>query len=106
MVWNTTFVPYYSNYNITAKAGPVPFEFNVADNTLVYNGYVRIRIMGDVDDSGVVDMRDVSLVTNAYGSHSIDPPPSKYSLLLDLNRDGRIDLRDIGIVCANYMKHA
>jgi len=104
--WNTTLVPYYSNYNITAEAGPVPFEFNLGDNTLQMVGYVRIRIMGDIDDNGVVDMRDISAVTNAYGSHADDPPPTKYNLYLDLNRDRRIDLRDIGIVCNNFMKHA
>jgi hypothetical protein len=98
--WNTTTVPYYYNYSLSVTAGPVPYEFNLADNTLT-EGYVRVRIMGDENGDGVVDMRDISNVCTAYGTY---PGKPKWDFYADFNRDGRIDLRDIGIACANFGK--
>ena len=101
IVWNTTGVPCCHNYTISATAGPVPYEFNLSDNTLT-DGKVKIRVMGDANGDGVVDMRDIGIVCNAYGSNSKKPNWNPY---LDFNRDKRVDLRDIGICCNNYLKH-
>lgn len=98
--WDTTGVPYCTNYSLSITAGPVPFEFNLADNTLA-EGYVKVRIMGDVNGDGVVDMRDISEVCNAYAA---TPDRPKWNFYADFNRDGRVDLRDIGIACANFGK--
>jgi len=101
IVWNTTGVPCCHNYTISATAGPVPYEFNLSDNSLT-DGKVKIRVMGDANGDGVVDMRDIGIVCNAYGSNPTKPNWNPY---LDFNRDNRVDLRDIGIVCNNYLKH-
>ena len=100
IVWDTKNVPPCHNYTITAMAGPVPYEFNLSDNTFE-NGKVKIRIMGDVNGDGVVDMRDISELCNRYGAKPGEP---RWDYYCDLNRDGRIDLRDIGICCSNFMK--
>jgi hypothetical protein len=98
--WDTTLVPYCHNYSLSVTAGPVPYEFNLADNTLA-EGYVKVRIMGDENGDGVVDMRDISDVCNAYAAFTGSP---KWNFYADFNRDGRIDLRDIGTACANFGK--
>ncbi len=98
--WNTKNVPYCHNYTISATAGPVPYEFDLSDNNFT-DGKVKIRIMGDVNGDGIVDMRDINEVCSRYGAKPGDP---KWEYFYDLNRDGRIDLRDIGLCCTNFMK--
>ena len=60
------------------------------------------RLLGDVDDDGRVDMRDVGLACGAFGSCAGSP---KYNVMADVNLDLRIDLGDIGIICLNFGKH-
>jgi len=100
IAWNTTGVPCCHNYTISASAGPVPYEFNLADNSRD-DGKVKIRIMGDINGNGIVDMLDIGLACDAYGSF---PGDSNWNFYADLNRDGTVDLRDIGITCNNYMR--
>jgi len=100
--WNTTNVPYCQNYTLKAVASTVPGEVNTANNGLVY-GQVNVRIMGDVDGNGIVNMRDIQVVCLAFGAHLGHP---KWSFDADLDQNGRVDMRDIGIVCVNFMKTA
>jgi hypothetical protein len=104
IAWNTKNVAACHNYTISATAGPVPYEFNTADNTLT-DGKVKIRIMGDVNGDGIVDMRDINYVCNHYGGQPRGSSKSLWDPLADFNRDGRIDLRDIGICCNNFQRH-
>ena len=101
VIWNTTGVPYCHNYTISATAGPVPYEFNLGDNTLT-DGNVKVRIMGDVNGDGTVDMRDINEVCNAYGAY---PGHPRWNLYADFDRNGRVDMRDIGTVCAFFGQH-
>ena len=100
IAWNTTDAPPCHNYTISATASSVPYEFDLLDNTLT-DGEVRIRIMGDVDGDGIVNMRDIQIICDAYGSSPERPEWNPYA---DLNRDRRIDLRDIGLSAINYQK--
>lgn len=100
IAWDTSSVTPCHNYTISATALPVPNEFDLGDNTLA-DGEVKIRIMGDLDDNGVVDMKDINIVVDAYGAYAGSP---KWNFYADLNRDGRIDLRDIGICANNFQK--
>jgi hypothetical protein len=101
IMWDTTGVEWCHNYTITATAGPVPFEFNLGDNTFE-DGKVKVRIPGDVNGDGVVDMRDIGELTNAYGA---TPDRPNWIFYGDMNRDRRIDLRDIGIACTFFAQH-
>ncbi len=96
--WSTVGVPWYHNYSLSVTVGPVPYETNLSDNNLT-QGYVKVRIPGDVNDDGVVDMRDINEVCVAFGSY---PGGPKWNFYADFNRDGRIDLRDIGLACAFF----
>ena len=95
LVWDTTGVPFCHNYSLSAFAGPVPYEFNLGDNALT-EGYVKVRIMGDVNGDGKVDMRDIGEIGNAFGSY---PGHPKWIFMGDLTRDNRIDMRDIATAC-------
>jgi hypothetical protein len=100
IVWDTAGEAPCHNYTISAMAGPVPYEINTGDNSLT-DGTVKIRIMGDINGDGTVDMRDIGLICDSYGAFLEDP---RYSVYVDLNRDERVDLRDIGICCFNYLR--
>ncbi len=58
-----------------------------------------VKLEGDVDGNGKVDMADVALACTAFGSFIGN---SKYSIAADVNLDLRIDLRDLGIVCSDF----
>lgn len=52
--------------------------------------------LGDVNCDGVVNMVDIGIIVDAYGT----TPPSDSRA--DLNRDGKVNVVDIGIVIDNY----
>jgi parallel beta-helix repeat protein len=60
-----------------------------------------IFIDGDVNYDGVVDMVDIDLCCDSFGSHPENP---KWNSHCDINEDSTVDMRDIGIACRNYMK--
>lgn len=52
--------------------------------------------LGDVNRDGTVNITDIGLIVDAYGTQ----PPS--DARADLNNDGRVNIIDIGIVIDNY----
>jgi hypothetical protein len=104
--WNTTGVPcghnyVYYDYIISAKAGPVPYEFNLSDNSRT-DGHVTIRVTGDVDGNGKVDILDVYALVLIFRSY---PGKPKWNPLGDLNRDNMIDIIDINRAVINFNRH-
>jgi len=99
--WNTTNVPCGQNYTIKAFASNVLGESNMANNVLI-DGQVKVRVMGDVNGDGVVNMRDVHIVCLAFGSQT---GFLGWNFDVDFDQNGRIDMRDIGLACANFMRH-
>jgi parallel beta-helix repeat protein len=96
--WNTTDVQPCIYYTIKAEASEVPYEIDTDDNTYI-GGTVKIKLPGDVNGDGVVDIWDLSFVAMAYGTLESEP---EYEPEADLNRDGIVDMRDIFIVAKNY----
>ena len=82
-VWKTTGVPYCHNYTMTAVA-TIPADNNPADNVLA-GGNVKVRIMGDIDGDGIVDMTDVAMAAAALGSY---PGHPRWNPDCDINGDG------------------
>jgi len=70
--WNTTGLTPCSNFTIWAKAGEVPYELNI-DNNIFTDGWVKIKILGDINGDGAVDLYDAVLLCTAYGSREGDP---------------------------------
>jgi subtilisin family serine protease len=98
-VWNTTGVVFGRNYTITAVA-TIPHDINPANNVLA-GGKIKLRILGDVNDDGKVNLADVFGVALAFGSRVGEP---RYNKNLDINNDGKIDLKDYFAVCLNFGK--
>jgi len=99
VTWNTTDYT-CGNYTIWAVAGPVPYETNLDDNTF-WGGSVMLKLLGDIDGNGVVNMTDVVLVVQAFGTYE---GHERWNPEADLNFDGKVDMKDIIIVLSNFGK--
>ena len=101
-VWNTTTVPpnYSHNYTISAAIPPLLGEINVANNNMT-GGTVMIKLMGDTNGNGIVDMDDIIVALNAFGSY---PKHPRWNPETDLDLDNRITIADIVIVLMNLGK--
>jgi uncharacterized protein (DUF2141 family) len=60
---------------------------------------VTVRIPGDINGDGIVDMRDMKIVQDAFGSVPGNP---RWNPIADLNGDGRVDMLDLFIVQKHY----
>jgi len=96
--WNLASVSPCRNYTMWAEASQVVGEIDVEDNIMVY-GEVYVRLMGDVDGNGVVNILDISAVAIAFGADLSSP---KYQKYLDFNLDGVINIIDIAAAAANF----
>jgi len=88
------------NYTISAKAGSVPYEIDLSDNNLT-DGSIKVKIMGDADGDGKVDMKDVGAVVDAFGSY---PGHPRWNPNADMNGSGFVDMKDVGLTVANFGK--
>jgi parallel beta-helix repeat protein len=99
-IWNTIDVQPCMNYTITAEASVLPGESDTADNTYI-DGNVQVKIPGDINGDGIVDVKDLSIVSIAYGSLEGEPD---YDPIADLNNDGIVDMKDLTTVGRNLGK--
>ena len=61
--------------------------------------YHKISLVGDINEDGVVDVFDISIVSMAFGSFAGSP---QYNPDADLNVDGIVDMIDLSLVAINY----
>ncbi|MDH7477397.1 MAG: CARDB domain-containing protein [Candidatus Bathyarchaeota archaeon] len=98
--WNTeTAMPCHA-YTITAIADTVPDETNV-DNNVFTDGLVKIKLLGDMDGDGKVDIKDLVLLIKAFGSY---PGHLRWNSNADFNSDSRIDIKDLILLVKNFGK--
>ncbi len=98
-VWDTTGVPYCHNYTLTAVA-TIPADNNPADNTLG-GGPVKVRILGDMNGDGSVDIYDAITFANYFGSKKGD---ARWNADADINRDGKTDILDAIVIAEHFGK--
>ena len=98
--WNTTDMQPCVHYTIKAEASIVSDELQTSDNTFI-DGKVKVKMMGDINGDGVINVYDLSLVAKAYGSLIGEP---EYNPETDLNKDDRVDIRDLAVVGKYYGK--
>ena len=98
--WNTKNVTACHNYIISAEATQVPYEMNIADNFLQDEG-VKVKLMGDIDGDGKVDIFDAVVLANAAGSHY---GYSRWNPDADLDRNKYIDIFDAVLLSSNSGK--
>jgi hypothetical protein len=101
--WDTKGVKaYYSGYNITAVADISPVvDSDLTNNILQSPLKVQVRILGDVDGDGNVDMYDSLAASSAFGSHPGDP---NWNSAADVNGDGTVDIFDFILMARNFGK--
>jgi len=90
-LWNTTGLS-RNNYLISAAAETVLFETDTTDNSLA-DGVVRVRLLGDANDDGAIDILDA--IQTAIAFEVYDPN-------CDFNGDGEIDLFDALILMSAF----
>ncbi|MGB8779238.1 MAG: hypothetical protein WCD81_01145 [Candidatus Bathyarchaeia archaeon] len=93
-VWNTTGVPIsYDNYTLTAVA-----RIPTGSNTLS-DGTMQVRILGDLDGNGKVDMADVIVFEDAFGSYPTHP---RWNPAADVNENGIVYLNDLATLLMHW----
>jgi hypothetical protein len=102
---NTSSLQESHNYTIEAEATIVPYEYNITDNIFV-DGLFKVRLLGDVNDDGLVNLKDVFAASLAFGSHAPPPVDPRWNPYADMNNDGRIDLKDYFITVLNFGRRA
>lgn len=95
--WDTESVPPCYNYTIKAEATPVPYEINLYDNFLD-DGEIQIKLMGDIDGDGKIDLYDAVALSEAAGSWEGHP---RWKPEADLDRNKFIDIFDAVILSNN-----
>lgn len=99
-IWNTNNVTGCFNYTISAYASPVPYELNITDNEYI-DGEIKVRLMGDVNDDGIVNVTDMLEASKAFGSF---PGRENWNSDVDIYRDLVINIMDIYYVAKNFGK--
>jgi parallel beta-helix repeat protein len=96
--WNTSGLMPCHSYVIRCEADVVPGEIDVEDNVCVV-GVVKIKMVGDVDGNGMINIIDIAAIAIAYGSNVGD---DDYSLICDLNRDNTINILDLSWAAMSF----
>ncbi len=70
----------------------------------LFNGssLIKVRMPGDNDLDGRIDMKDVGSVARAFGSKVGD---SVWNPVLDENEDEQINMMDVGTVARHFGEH-
>ena len=92
--WNTTGIPVaYPGYTLTAIA------FISGGSNTLSDVIITVRIIGDVNGDGRVDLKDLALVARAFGSNPTSP---NWNPAADINGDGVVNMKDIGLVARHF----
>lgn len=96
--WNTSGLTPCNNFTIWAEASAVPYEINPFNN-VYYDGWVKIKLFGDVNGDGTIDILDLVEACSRYALKKGDPG---WSDDCDLNEDGYINILDIVTISSRY----
>jgi len=69
------------------------------------DGYVKIRYIGDINGDGKADIKDISIVAQAFGTDPSHPrwnPEADITGPVYLMPDGKVDIRDVSLVARNF----
>ena len=100
-MWDTAGVPYcYSGYNITAFADISPeIDSNMTNNVLQSPTNVVVRILGDMNGDGTVDILDAIMFANYFG---LKAGEAGWNPAADMNQNGVTDILDAIIIAEHF----
>ncbi len=98
ILWNTQNAAPCTNHTISAVIPLVPYESSLEDNQYL-DGTVNMRLLGDVDCDGEVNIYDIVIAAQAYSSKPGEP---KWNVYADLDRDDYVDIYDLVTITSNY----
>ncbi len=101
-LWETSEVEPCRNYTVTALASEVPHEINSSNNIMTGEAAIKVRLVGDVNGDGLVDIRDIALATFPFGERPGRPRWLPYGPYADINNDEMVDVRDLAIIAGNF----
>jgi hypothetical protein len=70
--------------------------------------YFTVKILGDMNSDGIIDIIDIVIIALAFGSASEDDPLTPWDETLDwnpdadLNKDGLVDIVDLVMVVIQF----
>ena len=102
--WNTINVDACRLYIITATVSIVPHEVDVADNNFSSAVKIKVRIVGDVDGDGNVDIFDIARAALAFGATPDHPKWVPYGPYADITNDNYVNITDLVIIARNFGK--
>jgi len=100
-VWNTTGLAWCQNHTLSAYIPPLPYELDTADNSFS-DGWVKMRIPGDVNGDNTVNILDCLIAANSFAS---TPTDLRWNRFCDINRDNKVNILDFIRIAANFGKH-
>jgi parallel beta-helix repeat protein len=62
---------------------------------------IRVRMLGDINMDGKVDIQDLVLFIKAFGSYVTHP---RWNIEADLNNDHKVDIQDLVLLIKNFGK--
>jgi len=68
-------------------------------STMLSMGTISVRLLGDVNGDGRVDLKDIALVARAFGSTPTSP---NWNPAADINGDGVVNVQDITLVARHF----
>jgi hypothetical protein len=98
--WNTSTAEPCHNYTINGKVTILPYELDTYNNVYV-DGNVKVRLEGDVNGDGNVNISDMLLAKQYFGTFLGHP---MWAPEVDLNQDNFIDIKDMLIIRKNFGK--
>jgi len=97
--WNTTGLLPCNNYTISAYASPVMYELDFTNNRFE-DGWVKIKYIGDLNNDGVVDIFDITLAAQSYGTSVGDPQYNDEADVAPVY--GVVDIFDLVTIAYHY----
>lgn len=86
------------NYTFTFKAWSI--DIKSIDFTVTAVATID-PILCDINEDGIVNMRDTSIAARAFGSYPSHP---RWNPIADINQDNTVDMKDIAPIARNFGK--
>jgi hypothetical protein len=84
--------------------GNCTIAFNSTDNAgnVENMNYINLTLVGpDINGDGKVDVLDVIMASNAFGSY---PGQPRWNPIVDFNFDGRVNILDMILIAGSFGK--